>query len=211
MGCEQLAKTRASGESAFEVLHDPDRDLMVAHLFEVGPARAHLRKLLLVVEDFPQRRRGEQVEERLGDALGCLGILVVGMRLVGRYARLLAEEITVDGFYIDLGCPNPEDAPNRGVQVRVPAEHAQENALIGVKLVVGERSDCHIGVPERQLRHANAIVVLKRKVERAHLHGVRKDLTDIGARPQRVAIRRLGADEVTAVRCRLSRHLPSHA
>ena len=122
------------------------------------------------------------------DALFGGGVGVVGMRFVGRDARLLAEEVPIDGVDIDAGSAGPENAPDRSVQVGVAAEDAQENAVVRIEFVVAERARLDVGIAERQLGHADAVVVLECEVKGAHPHWIGEDFAHVRACPDGVAL-----------------------
>ena len=209
MTCEQQPEAGAVAVARLKEVADPIDDLVITHLGEIRPLGTQLGDVLLVFVHLGQCRRREQHQEGFADALLGVGAGVVGMRFVRRNARLLPEEGPVNGVDIDTGSAGSEDTPDCGVEIGVAAEDAQEDAVVGVELVVVERAHLHIRIAESPLGHANAVVVLEREVEGAHPHRIGEHLAHVGARPDGIALRRLGADEVAAAPVCQIRHVPS--
>ena len=170
-----------------EVFYELD-EFVVAHGGEVRATGAQR------IHPFPV---GENVGEAVGcenpleggaDALGGFRRGVVGVGLIGWDARLGAEELLVDDLGRESGGTLAEYPAQRGVQVGVAAEDAEEDRVIGVQLLLGERPDADVGVPETQLGHAEAVLVLERQVECAHRHRVGEYLTDVGTGPERIPL-----------------------
>ena len=110
------------------------------------------------------------------------------MGLVVGNAGLGPEELCIDGRSGQAGSPLTEDAHHGGVQVGVAAEDAEDHRVVGIELVLGERTDPRIGVTPPQFGHADPVGVAEGEVERTHGHRVGEHLADVGPRPERVAL-----------------------
>ena len=163
------------------------------HRGEVGAASAQLdrqRAMIGQAGEIGQRRLSEHPRERLADLRRQVGSPIARLLLVVGDPGLDTEELLVHRPPRQPRCPLAEQADQRGVEVAVPAEHAELAELVGGELVELERTHPAPGVAPTELGQPQSGVAGQR-CDRVGEH-----LADVGPRVDREACRQRRVGDV---------------